>query len=553
MSNSLVGLEGSIHLLGKLLGEKCNSKRVRCEVSELAVLASRDNMKCLRLIVIYVNMFLACYSVRGDVLFVDDDASINGDGQSWSTAYRFLQDALSHATTLGGISEIRVGQGIYMPDDNDSGTIAFGDRNATFALISGVSIKGGFAGVDAPDPNARDNDIYASVLSGDLAGNDLPLIGPDFSGNIENSYHVVTGSGTDRTALLDGFTIVGGFGQRGAGMSNIAGNPTVVACNFSANAATETGGGVMNEQSNALFHGCVFDHNVATHNGGAMYNVGSSPEVSACDFIANESNLGGAIFGISLLRETIYPHSATIYNCVFRLNSAGIRGGAIFSSGVNSHPTVVNCTFGSNSSQLEGGAVYVQISQLTLSNSVLWNNSAPQGPEVAVRFPPCEATIRYCNVRGGQQFIAVDPGAKLNYETGNINANPLFENFAVGDFHLSSGSPCIDSGDDQADIDVTSSGIQLLPLTDFEDNPRLTNCHVDLGAFEFQGEVTLLGDFSEDCSIDLDDFLVFEICSSLSGPGGDPIFQECRDIFDFDGDEDVDLADFAEFQIHFSE
>ena len=28
--------------------------------------------------------------------------------------------------------------------------------------------------------------------------------------NGENSYHVVTGSGTDSTAVLDGFTITGG-------------------------------------------------------------------------------------------------------------------------------------------------------------------------------------------------------------------------------------------------------------------------------------------------------------------------------------------------------
>ena len=55
------------------------------------------------------------------------------------------------------------------------------------------------------DPNARDVGNYETVLSGDLNGDD----GPNFANNGENSYHVVTGSGIDETAILDGFTISG--------------------------------------------------------------------------------------------------------------------------------------------------------------------------------------------------------------------------------------------------------------------------------------------------------------------------------------------------------
>lgn len=32
--------------------------------------------------------------VSADTLYVDDDAPLGGDGTSWDTAYRFLQDAL---------------------------------------------------------------------------------------------------------------------------------------------------------------------------------------------------------------------------------------------------------------------------------------------------------------------------------------------------------------------------------------------------------------------------------------------------------------------------
>ena len=55
----------------------------------------------------------------GGVLYVDDDAPPGGDGTSWSTAYRFRQDALTDACG-GGIAEIRVGQGTYTSDRDEA-------------------------------------------------------------------------------------------------------------------------------------------------------------------------------------------------------------------------------------------------------------------------------------------------------------------------------------------------------------------------------------------------------------------------------------------------
>ena len=42
---------------------------------------------------------------------VDDDASTNGDGLTWDTAYKYLQDALLDVTNDPGITEIRVAGG----------------------------------------------------------------------------------------------------------------------------------------------------------------------------------------------------------------------------------------------------------------------------------------------------------------------------------------------------------------------------------------------------------------------------------------------------------
>ena len=58
--------------------------------------------------------------------------------------------------------------------------------------------------------------------------------------------------------------------------------------------------------------------------------------------------------------------------------------------------------------------------------------------------------------------------------TGNISANPLFVAAQSGDYHLQSGSPCIDAG--------TS---QYAPTTDFEGTSRPQGSGYDIGAYEY--------------------------------------------------------------------
>ena len=142
-------------------------------------------------------LFISPTFSYGRTIFVDKDATSGGNsGISWPDAYLELQDALADASSSGGeIIEIRVAQGTYTPADPN------GDRNATFQLINGVTLKGGYAGINEPDPNARDYVSYETILSGDL-NNNLP--------NTENSYHVVTASNTDSSAVLNGFIITRG-------------------------------------------------------------------------------------------------------------------------------------------------------------------------------------------------------------------------------------------------------------------------------------------------------------------------------------------------------
>jgi hypothetical protein len=125
--------------------------------------------RCL-LLTLFV-LVLAVDGAAQTVWYVDNDAPAGGDGTTWETAYKYLQDALA-ATT--GDDEIRVAAGLYIPDQDKGGNVIPGERTATFQLKSGVVILGGYAGLANPgDPDARDIEHYRTTLSGDLVQDDI--------------------------------------------------------------------------------------------------------------------------------------------------------------------------------------------------------------------------------------------------------------------------------------------------------------------------------------------------------------------------------------------
>ena len=220
-------------------------------------------------------------------LFVDAGAPAGGDGSSWADAYNHLQDALAQATSG---DEICVSEGAYKPDATSSIPSGNGDRTATFQLINGVSLKGGYAGFGEPDPNARDIDAYPTILSGDIG---TAVV------NTDNSYHVVTGSGTESSAILEGFTITGGNANGssphncGGGMLSDSSSPTVTNCTFSGNNAVNDGGGMRNSKSSPTVTDCTFNNNTASYGGGIYNYDNSSPTLTNCTFSGNEAAYSG--------------------------------------------------------------------------------------------------------------------------------------------------------------------------------------------------------------------------------------------------------------------
>ena len=240
------------------------------------------------------------------VLYVDVDAPPGGDGLSWQTAFRNLHDALALAACH--TPEIRVAQGTYCPETSGLANA----REATFQLKNDVAILGGYAGLGEANPDERRVGLYVTTLSGNIGDLDNPF---------DNSYHVLTGSGTDETAVLDGFTITAGRANdemeqehnRGAGMYNDSGSPTVANCTFAFNSASAYGGGMYNLSSSPALINCVFIRNQAELGGGGIYNNGSDPTLANCTFARNSAWGGGA--GAHNLAS-----SPTFTNCILWYN-----------------------------------------------------------------------------------------------------------------------------------------------------------------------------------------------------------------------------------------
>jgi hypothetical protein len=312
----------------------------------------------------------------GRVIYVDDDAPPGGHGSSWTNAYNHLQDALAAADPS---DEIWVAAGIYKADRGAGQTP--GDRQATFQLISGVALYGGFpSGGGTWDD--RNPDIYETILSGDLNGNDVDVNDPcdllTEPTRADNSHHVVRGSGTNSTAMLDGLTVTAGnangssySNNRGGGIYNYSGSPTLISCAFSQNSSDYRGGAMYNHNSSSqILIDCTFEDNSARSGAGIHNNASSNPTLTACIFRGNLAEVSGGGMRNAPNCEPI------LIGCVFSHNVADLGGGMYNggSFGV-SKPRLANCTFEQNSSR-DGGGMCNRESDPTLTNCRFTGNSA---------------------------------------------------------------------------------------------------------------------------------------------------------------------------------
>jgi len=463
------------------------------------------------------------------LLYVKPSASGDASCSDWDNACT-LQTALGSAR-IG--DEIWVAQGVHTPGVG---------RADTFQLKSGVAVYGGFAAIETAR-SQRGWGAHPTVLSGDIDNNDLTdphgvlTTTTHISGS--NSYHVVTGSGVDATAVLDGFTITGGdangayLHDSGSEMTNLGGKPTLTNGTFSGNSASY-GGGMYNSGGKPMLTDVTFSGNAAEL-GGGMYNSGGKPTLTDVTFSGNSASWGGGMRNFSsnpeLTNVTFSGNSARygggicnsssspwLVNVAFSGNSATDSGGGITNLGGNpalmdvsfsgnsavlgggmfnssSSPSLTNVSFSGNSARDDGGGMFNYDSSATLANCILAGNNdgGTDEQEAQIFNIGSIIAVSYSLVAGG-----------VYTGTGNISADPLFVRDPdpgdsdwitlgdndYGDLRLQLTSPAIDAGDNTA----VPAGV----ITDLDGKPRFVDMPdrpdtgvgpapiVDMGAYEAQ-------------------------------------------------------------------
>ncbi len=463
-----------------------------------------------------------CARGQGRIIYVDENAAGVGDGSSWGHAFVALRDAMEVAADG---DEVRVAQGIYLPTDDPL------DREASFALKPGTTVRGGYAGLTAAEPDVWDPNAFVTVLSGDIDQND---VSGDPNSSNGNSYHVVMCEGRGSRAVLEGVAITGGNADEVCG--HCAGNthgggllcrlgcaPRVTDCLFFDNHAFLGGAVAMPDtfgssaddptdgsQWQPVFTRCLFIDNRASR-GGAVYTGRRwKPVFTRCLWEGNIAvDRGGAI--ASGIRSDV-----TLSHCVFRRNAAGGRGGVLNAS-IIGEIALINCLLVANTAADTGGAIAYpdwnhggdEPEALRLLNCTFYGNTSPtlyRPPSLGVKGPDgswthvTATTIANCIIYGS----TADPASatpisfRLGATTPHITAsiyepgpdpqfvNPLGVDGMLGteddDFRLADNSPAIDAGSNETDLP--------LPTADLDGNPRTINNVVDLGAYESPGVVS---------------------------------------------------------------
>ena len=410
---------------------------------------------------------------------MDENTPDDDDGSDWDNAFADLQRAFELASRCPIATEIWVVKGTYRPT-------ATTDRTISFILKNGLAIYGGFDGSETM-LQQRDWQANPTVLSGDIGIN---------GNSSDNSYHVIfnKGGGINASAVLDGLTISGGNAdsvgddEKGGGMFLENASPTIRNCHFMGNSAGYGGGGMSFKASSATVDSCSFSGNSAQVGGAVLNSVNATTDFGFCSFTANTAANGGAF----------YNNSAAlcgIANCYFEGNSANANGGAVFnvnsspditnsaflsnsadegagiSNMAGSSPNIVNCSFHANTASSTGGAIRNHTGTVPLiTNCIVWGN----GTEIVNAVPG--PIVSYSIV---QQASGVYPG------TGNLNVDPLF--VSSSDIRIQPCSPAVDAGLNAAN----GTTEDLLGNNRKVDATGNGSAHIDMGAFEYQGDLTL--------------------------------------------------------------
>ena len=302
-----------------------------------------------------------------------------------------------------------------------------------------------------------------NAASGGGGGDGCSLIHCTLIGNSAS-----VGGGAISSTLNDCAVVLNncpGFSSGGGGLSSCTASQCALLTNTAASGGAVSGGTLSN---------CSIIGNTALVEGGGVEFCSASN----CTLIGNTVNsttLGsGAVSGGG-------AYGATLNNCV-------ISGNQVMNSLMGNNPTygggasggvLNNCLVSGNTCKNGGGGAY----NATLNNcTVVGNSDNPITGGAAYNCAVHNSILRFNGINYAGSSLNYCCTTPLPGGAGNIAADPLFVNRAGGDYHLQSGSLCINSG----------NNAYATNTTDLDANPRIKGGTVDIGAYEYQTPASIL-------------------------------------------------------------
>jgi hypothetical protein len=329
-----------------------------------------------------LTFFFVSTALSAQIIYVDQDATGQNDGSSWTNAYTDLNEALDVAQ-YG--DSVWVAEGTYFPADDDN-------RHQHFTLRNGVKLIGGFMGTET-EKEQRDWETYLTILDGDIG---VP------GDSTDNSYSVLHILPCDSTTWLDGFVV-----QHGQADSNFIGD-SLDSLGF------ENGGGIYlrkdftgSIKSMPNIQNCWVRNNYAETRGGGLgtaygNNLALSPYLSSIQFEENQTGQDGGglcIYGPIDIRDAI------LEDLIFENNQCGVNetqsdGSAIVffisfndTSEVNVNFKMRGCRFQGNDSGLgKSGVVSLENKPfyskhpMFIQGCEFIDNTAPEASGTALNF-----------------------------------------------------------------------------------------------------------------------------------------------------------------------
>jgi hypothetical protein len=355
------------------------------------------------------------------IIYIDCLVESNGDGTSWLNAFKYLNAALSAASSG---CEIWVADGTYKPGQDASNPD--GLSTASFSVPSNVKLYGGFAGSETA-LSQRDPSVYKTMLNG----------------NINGSYCYTVVNLLNNGTLLDGISIQSGgtYGiwSDGQALGQLV-FPIVRNCVIENNKT----GVLAYKYSSLIVENCkVINNTEAISVYSYNTNITSTPIIRGCEIQNN------GVTGISISGDC----NVTIQNCLIANNDTGT---ANYSRGIYSYSgicRIINCTIvGHNKNSYSRGVYVFSTSYAEIKNSIIWDNY----DDLNIYCTPDKISLSYC---------CIEDTLSENEGIGVIHSNPLFADPANGDYRLKNHygrwnpatsswvedtgiyNPCVDAGD----------------------------------------------------------------------------------------------------------